>query len=111
MAETPLWAPSAAQAGRSQVIAFMTGVNCRHGTQLTTYRELHAWTVAHSDLFWSLLWDFCDVIGEKGEQLIANAGEMPGAKFLPQARLNFAENLLRRSDGGEALVFRGEDKV
>jgi len=51
------------------------------------------------------------VIGEKGNRLVADAGKMPGAKFLPDARLNFAENLLRRSDDGEALVFRGEDKA
>ena len=36
---------------------------------------------------------------------------MPGAKFFPDARLNFAENLLRRADDGAAIVFRGEDKA
>ena len=34
---------------------------------------------------------------------------MPGARFFPDARLNFAENLLRRRDDGDAIVFRGED--
>src|SRR3546814_17996728 len=41
---------------------------------------------------------------------------MPGARFFPDARLNFAENLLRRrpqdaNDGSDAIVFWGEDKV
>ena len=36
---------------------------------------------------------------------------MPGARFFPDARLNFAENLLRRNDDGDAIVFRGEDKA
>jgi acetoacetyl-CoA synthetase len=36
---------------------------------------------------------------------------MPGARFFPDARLNFAENLLNKSGDGDALVFRGEDKV
>jgi acetoacetyl-CoA synthetase len=36
---------------------------------------------------------------------------MPGAKFFPEARLNFAENLLRRTGSGDAIVSRGEDKV
>jgi acetoacetyl-CoA synthetase len=39
---------------------------------------------------------------------------MPGAKWFPDARLNFAENLLTRhavDDAGDALVFRGEDKL
>ncbi len=50
-------------------------------------------------------------IGDKGERLVADDGKMPGARFFPDATLNFAENLLRRSDDGEAIVFRGEDKV
>jgi acetoacetyl-CoA synthetase len=33
---------------------------------------------------------------------------MPGARWFPEARINFAENLLRRRDDAEALVFRSE---
>jgi len=111
MSDLPLWAPSNDRVAAAQVSAFMAEVNRRHGTRLSDYRELHAWTVAHPDLFWSLVWDFCAVIGDKGERLVADAGRMPGARFLPDATLNFAENMLRRSDTGDALVFRGEDKA
>ena len=111
MSEMPLWTPCADRVAASQVMAFMAEANRRHGTRLSDYRELHAWSVAHPDLFWNLVWDFCGVIGEKGARLMVDHDPMPGAKFFPDAQLNFAENLLRRSDGGEALVFRGEDKV
>jgi acetoacetyl-CoA synthetase len=50
------------------------------------------------------------VIGGKGARLATDLDAMPGAKFFPDAKLNFAENLLRRTDAREALVFRGEDK-
>ena len=36
---------------------------------------------------------------------------MPGARWFPHARLNFAENLLQRHDDGTAIIFWGEDKV
>ena len=111
MSDTPLWIPAAERAAASQVQAFIAEVDRRHGLRLAGYRDLHAWSVAHPDLFWSLVWDFCDVIGDKGERLVADHGKMPGARYLPDATLNFAENLLRRSDNGEAIVFRGEDKV
>ena len=111
MSDTPLWIPSAERAAASQVQAFITEVDRRHGVRLSDYRDLHAWSVEHPDLFWSLVWDFCEVIGDKGERLVADHGKMPGARYLPDATLNFAENLLRRSDDGEAIVFRGEDKV
>ena len=43
--------------------------------------------------------------------MLAETGDMPSASFFPEARLNFAENLLRKSGAGEAIVFRGEDRL
>jgi hypothetical protein len=89
---------------------FCGEANRRHQLSLATFRDLHAWTVKHPGLFWDLLWDFGGVIGDKGARLATDLDAMPGAKFFPGAKLNFAENLLRRTDAREALVFRGEDK-
>jgi acetoacetyl-CoA synthetase len=111
MTETPLWIPSRDRAAASQLAALRAEINRRHGLALASYRDLHAWTIEHSDLFWNDVWDVCDVIGDKGAQLVRDAGHMPGAKFLPDATLNFAENLLRYASDEEAIVFRGEDKV
>ena len=111
MTDKPLWSPSPERVAAAQVTAFMREANARHGLKLQNYRELHAWTVSRPQDFWDLIWDFCGVIGEKGERRLIDAGKMPGAKFFPDAKLNFAENLLRRADGGEAIVFRGEDKA
>src|SRR5581483_10969294 len=69
------------------------------------------WSVDAPEAFWNLVWDFCGLIGEKGAAVIENAGKMPGARFFPQGKINFAENLLRRRDDETAIVFRGEDKV
>ena len=45
--------------------------------------------------FWDLVWDFAACIGDKGDRLAIDLDRMPGARFFPDARLNFAENLLR----------------
>jgi acetoacetyl-CoA synthetase len=111
MAETPLWAPTPERVAASQIAAFMGEVNRRYRLALKTYGELHAWTIAHPDLFWDLVWDFCGVIGDKGARRLVDGDKMPGATFFPDASLNFAENLLRLRDDGEAMVFRGEDKT
>lgn len=81
------------------------------GRAFTGYADLHRWSVEEPAAFWSLVWDFCGVTGEKGETLLVDADRMPGATFFPEARLNFAENLLRKSGPSDALVFKGEDKV
>jgi len=90
--------------------AFRNAVNERHSVALKNYRDLHAWSVENREAFWDLLWDFCGVIGEKGMRRLID-DKMPGAKFFPDAKLNYAENLLRRHDSSTAILFRGEDKA
>jgi len=92
--------------------AFMRLVHSRHCANVGDYAALHQWSIDHLGDFWSTLWDYAGIVAEaRGETVIADAGRMPGARFFPDARLNFAQNLLRRRDAGEAIVFRGETKV
>ena len=68
----------------------------------------------NKEAFWRALWDYAGVVGTRGERTLVDGDRMPGARWFPDARLNFAENLLTRraaDDAGDALVFRGEDKV
>ncbi len=109
--EMPLWTPSAERVAAALLTAFAAAAEQRAGRRFSTYAELHGWSVADRSAFWDLVWDFCGVIGDKGARVLVDGDRMPGAKFFPDARLNFAENLLRGSGPGEAIVFRGEDKV
>ena len=111
MAEVPLWSPSPERIATSRIMGFIAEVNRRHRLDLKTYRDLHAWSIEQRGAFWSLMWDFGGVIGDKGARMVIDSETMPGAKFFPDAKLNFAENLLRRADEGAAIVFRGEDKA
>jgi acetoacetyl-CoA synthetase len=103
--QQPLWTPDPARIRDAQITAFMEQAGVSGG-----YRDLWEWSIAVPERFWSLVWDFCGVIGDKGEAVLENGGAMPGAQFFPQARLNWAENLLRRRDGELALIFRDELK-
>ena len=109
--ERPLWTPSAKAVAASNMKAFADFANERHGLSLAGYDALHAWSVAAPDLFWDAIWDFTGVIGEKGQRVLVDAGKMPGAAFFPEARLNFAENLLREEGGEIALLFNNEGKM
>ena len=109
--DKPLWVPDPARVATSAMSRFRIAANGRFGLKLATYRELHAWSVMNPAEFWELVWDFCGVIGDKGERRLVDIGRMPGARFFPDAKLNFAENLLRRRSEATALVFRGEDKT
>ena len=109
--ETPLWTPSAERVAAAPLTEFAAEAGRRAGRAFASYGDLHGWSVAEPEAFWDLVWDFCGVIGDKGSVPLADGGKMPGAAFFPQAKLNYAENLLGRAGNGEAIVFRGEDKV
>ncbi len=102
---TPLWKPNPQTVGDTGMAMFMQAMG--HGR----YADLWQWSVDAPEEFWSRLWDFCGVVGEKGAEILVDRESMPGARWFPEARLNYAENLLKRYDDGEALVFWGEDKV
>jgi acetoacetyl-CoA synthetase len=107
--DQPLWRPSTAAIAALPLTRFTAEAAKRAGRALPDYAALHAWSVSDRAAFWDLVWDFTGVVGEKGERRLVDGDSMPGAQFFPDARLNFAENLLRRRDDGEAIVFRGED--
>lgn len=105
----PLWSPSLAQIETSQLYDFMKKVEAQTGLRFHTYTDLWRWSVAQKDVFWDMLWDYCNVIGEKGPIVFDdNHGRMLGAQFFPQGRLNYAENLLHTPDDSVAMVFRDE---
>ena len=106
MSESPLWAPSADRIARSNVTAFM-----QRAGGLRTFEELHRWSVEKQEEFWPLVWDFCGVRGTRSGPVLVDGERMPGAKWFPGARLNFAENLLRAPGDEDAMVFWGEDRV
>ena len=110
-ADDILWQPSAAAVSEAAITHFAAAAAERSGVALPDYDALHAWSIADPAAFWDLLWDFTGVIGTKGETILEDGDRMPGARFFPDANINFAENLLRRRDDHLAFVFRGEDNV
>ena len=101
----PLWRPNPNAVGETRMAMFMQAAG-RGG-----YADLWQWSIEQSEVFWPMLWNFCGVLGESGSQIVLDQEKMPGARWFPEARLNYAENLLKHRDAGEALVFWGEDKI
>jgi len=114
MARSPgiLWQPSRARIAKSNITRFIHLVNQRWNAGVRDSHQLYDWSVREPEQFWTAIWDFCGVVAEtRGERVLVDGDKMPGAKWFPDARLNFAENLLLRRDDDTAMVFWGEDKV
>jgi acetoacetyl-CoA synthetase len=91
---TPSWAPDPARAASSNLAAFARLARERFGVA-DGYAALHAWSCASPEQFWPLLWDVLGIVGERGERVLDRGATLADARFFPDARLSFAENLLR----------------
>ena len=82
------------------------------GAPAEDFAALHAHSLKDPGRFWEAVWDFCDVIGDRGDRSLIDAEDMLGARFFPDAHLSYAENCLRgEDDEALSLIFRGEDQV
>ncbi|MBK8919503.1 MAG: acetoacetate--CoA ligase [Betaproteobacteria bacterium] len=102
-APLPLWTPRNPE--RTMLAAWMTALG------LADYESLWRWSVEKPADFWNRVWDEFGVVGDKGGTVLLDGALMPGARWFPDARINFAENLLAAPGNGDALVFWGEDKL
>jgi acetoacetyl-CoA synthetase len=107
-----LWQPSQERIETTLVHRFILAVNDRHDLAIKNMPTLWQWSVDRPGAFWREVWEQCGVIGDgPGKVEVDDLRRMPGAHWFPEARLNFAENMLRRDGDSDALVFWGEDKV
>ena len=103
-----LWQPHEIE--KTQIYQFSVYLDEQHGFDWGgDYERLWQWSVDYPELFWSCLWDWHGIIGDKGERLLADADKMPGAQFFPDAQINYAENMLRDADDSPAFIAYGED--
>ena len=108
MAE-PLWRPSESRVRKANLTAFTRAAGREWGKNFPNFKSLYRWSIEEPEEFWASLWNFCDVVASrKWDRVLADADRMPGSKWFEGARLNFAENLLRRRDQHPALIFRSE---
>ncbi|MGA8171799.1 MAG: acetoacetate--CoA ligase [Methylocystis sp.] len=109
---TAIWTPELKRRRECLLTAFAQGSDeTRSFADTFDYAEMHRWSLARREAFWARVWEYCGVIGESGARVLVDGGKMPSARWFPDARLNFAQNLLRpRPEGEIAVVYQGEQK-
>ena len=107
----PLWQPTPARVAETNLTRFIKQLEADLGLSFADYEALYDWSIANIEGFWKALWKFSAVVAENDGPILVEGDRMPGAAFYPEAKVNFAENLLRRRDEADAIVFWGEDKV
>ena len=100
-----LWQPDADRIAGTAMARFAAEA----GFAATDYAGLHHWSVAEPEAFYSKLWDFLGIVGERGSRAFAPGPDQIATRFFPEASLNYAENLLARPGAGPAIIAHRDD--
>jgi len=105
-----LWEPPADVRRHSRIGHYLDWLEARRGLTFTGYQDLWEWSVTDLDAFWTTIWDYFEV-GPPTSPALAERG-MPGARWFPSARLNYAAHLLREAgdDGTPAVLARSQTR-
>jgi acetoacetyl-CoA synthetase len=90
----PLWEPDARTVKNARVSRYMRWLADR-GVRTGDYDSLWTWSVTSPGDFWTSVWEYFDVLGDRGDGAALTAGIMPDAAWFPGATLNYARNALR----------------
>lgn len=107
---TALWQPGKPLIDDALITRFIEDVNRQWDCSFESFDELYQWSIDDKENFWSTLWDFAKVVGHKGECILTDGDDIEKAQWFPEAKLNFAENLLRHKSDEVAIYFRAEDQ-
>ena len=107
-----LWEPTLKRVEGTSLFKFIKHINLKYREKIDNFKELHIWSVENRNYFWDEVWNFYNVIGEKGDKpYVIPENSLPGTKFFPNGMLNYAENMLKKNDNDIAITFWSEDKI
>ncbi len=102
--EQPVWSPSSNHINNTNMMSFMRACDIN----FDDYHSFWQWSCENLEEFWNSVWDKCELIGDKGDIVLDNNGHMMDARFFPNARVNYAENLLKYNNDEKAIIFKHE---
>jgi acetoacetyl-CoA synthetase len=104
-----LWRPSPSRVEKSHLTAFMRWLARERGLKFGAYEDLWRWSVADLEAFWQSIWDYFRVQSSAPYERVLAERRMPGAKWFPGARLNYAQHALRHErTNADALMHLSE---
>ena len=109
---TPLWQPRPQQQTDTLLAHFYQEAATRWQLDYQQYDQWHHWSVSQPEQFWQQVWRFCGIIGDgPGDTVLQRTARFQDSRWFPEARLNFAENLLGEPSEAAAIIAVSEDNT
>ena len=73
------------------------------------FNKIWKWSIDNPVDFWKSIWEFTKIKGDIGKNLFKKSNIFFKNKFFPNAKLNYAENLLKKNNNEPAVIFKSEN--
>src|SRR5580658_9240451 len=108
-----LWEPDEKTVHDARITRFMSWLAAGRGPSFAGYEDLWQWSVTDPGAFWGTLWDYFEVLGDRGEPGadVLTGTVMPDVHWFAGATLNYARNGLRTAwtdPDRTAIIFSAE---
>ena len=100
-----LWQPSEQKKQDSRLEEFSKFINFKSNKN---FKNLWEWSVKNPKKFWSTFWDYSQIIGDKGNEIIKENKIFNKTRFFPESKINYAENILKKKNNATAIHFLSE---
>jgi len=100
-----LWKPSDELIQNSNLERFSKEIKINTNRN---FEKLWKWSVENPNTFWSKVWDFTNIVGFKGNEIIKKNKIFNRTKFFPDGKINYAENILKKKNDQIAINFLSE---
>jgi acetoacetyl-CoA synthetase len=106
-----VWTPPADVLERTRVGDFLRWLREHRGLDMSTHDELWRWSVTDLEGFWSAVWDYFGVVSHGPHTSVLESREMPGARWFPGARLNYAEHAVGTAEDTDRVAVLGRSQT
>jgi acetoacetyl-CoA synthetase len=92
-----LWEPDTKTKRNARISRYMSWLKDNNGLVFDEYSQLWEWSVTDPASFWSTIWDYFEVLGDRGPAgaPVLSGTTMPDVRWFEGATLNYARNALR----------------
>ena len=73
------------------------------------FYKIWEWSVKNPKSFWASIWHFTNIKGNLGQVILKESSIFYKNKFFPNSKLNYAQNLLKKNNEEDAIIFKSEN--
>jgi acetoacetyl-CoA synthetase len=109
-----LWEPDGKTKRNARISRYMSWLRDTRGLEFAGYEALWTWSVSDPAAFWSTIWDYFEVLGDRAGAAVLTGETMPDVRWFDGATLNYARNALRTAwtdPDRTAIIFSSERAV